>query len=716
MAIEAPDEEQEPVDESQVDPAELAEQQNAEPVTNPDDDAAAKERTKARIAELEKKIEFPDYVKTWVDRFDDYRAFVGEDALLLDDEDTVSTNFVFRNMCVQIANLYATDPDASFSAPERLGPPDEMLQTFGETVTLFVKQCLEDVRFKRRAWAALASTYTVGISWVKITPQEDFKRDPVGTCRQDDQQDNIATYRHLQERFAAQEFDENSAEYHRMEDLQQTVAEYMKAELHEDLASNPPMQPQQVPDPLTGLPTVQPVPQDPRETRLQQLESGQMDVAWLPEPTRFIGFNIDQVAPEDLRWDWNITNLVDIYQARWIAHRVWMTSEEIGSKWGVPVEELKMLNRYDSKGEKVTPGKSMDDPATNKDLEATTKNDRCAVWEYHDKTTGRVLVWACGMERFLDDYVPDATWRNWYPFFPLGFNLVDGRLLPISDVQLQMHLQDEVNRLRTFAAEARKACFPRFAIKKGSMTPQEKKDFEDAAPFQVVELNAPQDVKDALMTLGGTNYHAELYDTTSAVHDMEVMSGISQVSVGAVTRDDSHFATDTAVAAQQFGVQTDYRRTILESWINDICTALADMGVAIVPEENIKARVGQEAFWPLVGRAELLQMLRLNVRSGSTGRPDREEEVKFWEMFPDLMMKLGLVPNGVYVAQQMFKAMGKNIDMNKAVMAMVPPGMPPAEPGPQGGARPGAGAPPMSQSGPPAPNKMPGPGGRGLKI
>lgn len=695
-------------DPAQVDPVDIAQQKaNATP-----DETEPSASEKALIEEMTKKVEFPDYLKTWVNRFADYRDYISSDALLLDDEDTVSTNFMFRNMCVQIANLYANDPDLSFKPAQRIGPPDEMLGAFADTATLLIKQYLEDAKFKRRAWALMTGVYTCGIAWVKITPQEDYRRDPIGTVRQNDQQDNIAAFRQLSVRFAEKEFTEDSAEYQRYLDLQKTVTSYVMAQTQEDMLANPPATP--VSDPLTGI--APPAPPDPRQDRLNKLQAGELDLAWVPEPSRFITFNIDQVMPEDIRWDWNITNPIDFYQSRWVAHRVYMAREEIGAKWGLQPDELKKLDTFDKKGAKITDPRKQEDPADRTDLEASGKNDRCAVWEFHDKVAGRVYVWACGITRFLDNYVPDVVWRNFFPFIPLGFNIVDGRFLPLSDVQLQMHLQDEINRLATHQAEARQACWPKFAIKKGSMTAEEKEALETAGPFQVVEVNSPTDVKDGLMAIGGGNYDPRLYDPTRAVHDMEVMSGISQAATGAVTKDDQHFATDTAVAAQQFGIQSDYRRTLLETFIGDVVLCIGDMAMMGIPEENVKARCGDMAFWPMVGRDQLFQQLRLDIKAGSTGRPDAKQETEFWTGMPQFLAGLGLMPNGLYIAEQAFKSMGRNIDINKVALGPMPPpvpgGGPPGigagKPGPgSGGPRPGSGAPPMSESGPPRPDQLP---------
>jgi hypothetical protein len=79
-------------------------------------------------------------------------------------------------------------------------------------------------------------------------------------------------------------------------------------------------------------------------------------------------------------------------------------------------------------------------------------------------------------------YAPENTPQRWYPFYVLGFNLVEGRWRPISEVELMMGLQDEYNTTRTDYAEARKDATPiRFFRKAGNLTEEDLKAIRTAS-------------------------------------------------------------------------------------------------------------------------------------------------------------------------------------------------------------------------------------------
>ncbi len=718
--------------EQEPDPVDVAEPQ--EPAEAPEPDPSVKKL----VTKFQELVKVPAHLEKWYKRMDADRVYVNEECMLVDDDDCVATNYTLRNQQVHLANIFARDPDISFAPREMVPPqkiiPDPMtgmpmppppgmpqddglppqLMDFGKTLEIIVKHFSEEGRFKHVLAGMIPDSMTVGIAWLKLSQQEDISRDAIGAHRQNDQQDNMARCQWLRKRFAAQEFTEDSAEHKELKDCEAVVAEYLKSNMMHDMAHNPPMsvpitdpmtgQPQQ--DPVTGEAQMQQDPNDPRLAHIQMLDQGQVpdDLVMQPEIPRYLGFNFDPVQPEDIRFDWMITRPEDFYEAQWFAHRVFMDRDQIGSKWQLEPEKLSQVKLFDSAGEAITRRWLVDDPASRSDLESAQVSDRAAVWEFWDKNAGKVFVWVDGCDFFLDEYVPTVVWRGWFPFFPLYFNRVTGRALPLSDTMLTQKLQDEINLLRTNDREARKAALPRFLMRAGIMEPAEKAEFEEGNPFRIHEVQSPEAVAQAFATVAGAPYDPKLYDPTPAIMEMEQLSGVSRQASGIPGGADS--ATESAIANDQFSMQTDLRKAAVENLIFDVLYAVAEMAIQFLPEENAKAIAGLGAAWPMFDRDTLFHKLKFDVRAGSSGKPDAQKRIQLWTEFANIASALGLPVNGVEVLKEILRAMDVNVDVNKfvAVQPMGMPGMPPM--GGPAGAPPGPGGPAPMNAEPAAPGPM----------
>jgi hypothetical protein len=703
-------------------------------------------REAAQVAEFTSLVTVPAFLTNWYEQYDSDRVYVNEKCMLLDQDSTVATNYILRNQIVLLANLYARDPAISWKPGPVIGqhPPD--LAKYGKTLETFCSKMAEEMELRRLIRAGIQDASTVSWAIFKLNPQEDPKLDPLGTRRQDDQLDNLARYQWLLQRQQAGQISPDSALAQEIEDLKQVVIAYVQAQIEEDLINNAPaMAP--VIDPMTGMPAVDPVTgepvqqqdlNDPRLARLQQLESGQLPADTdVGEIARFLGFNLDPIQPEDFRFDWTVASPEALYQGQRMAHRVFMDYDTFGAKFDVTPEEVGQCIVYGDDGRAMgtdrrwTTGRayqnsgSQETPTDRTDIETPSNMGRCAVWEMWHKPSGRVYVWVEGMKRFLMNYAPTVVGRRWFPFYFLPFNRVTGRAIPLSDTVLTRQLQDELNRRRTQEAEAQNAAFPRIFVRRNTLKPGEKEEIENSYPYQVIELDSPDEINKAFAETKPLPFNPELYRRDETRMEMEMMSGISRNAAGSGQGD---LATTAAIANEQMGVQTDFRRGLVEELIHDILYDVAYMAVQFFPEENIKRICGPEAYWPLLGREQFLRYLKLEVRAGSTGRPDAEKNLATMEKFANVATALRLPVDGEAILEDMMYEMGKN-DWRKylltpekmAMRAMM--GMPagpagaggaPGPTAPRGNAAnptptPGDGAPTMAEAGPPSPEGVPGP-------
>jgi hypothetical protein len=94
------------------------------------------------------------------------------------------------------------------------------------------------------------------------------------------------------------------------------------------------------------------------------------------------------------------------------------------------------------------------------------------VHEIWDKENGVVRTWVEGMNRWArEPYVPKHVPQRWYPFYVLGFNVIEGRWRPISDVELLKGLQDEYNTTRTNYADVREKAVPKRSSGRAATSP-----------------------------------------------------------------------------------------------------------------------------------------------------------------------------------------------------------------------------------------------------
>jgi hypothetical protein len=328
----------------------------------------------------------------------------------------------------------------------------------------------------------------------------------------------------------------------------------------------------------------------------------------------------------------------------------------------------------------------------------------------------RRYVWVDGADEFLVDETPEVTWRGFFPFAALLFNRVTGKLIPISDVRLQMPHQDEINQKRTHEREAQAAAYPRFIVQAGVLEEGEKTKLEQAIPYSVVELTRGDDVSKGLQELATSfKYDPKLYDTSKPEREMEYVSGISKAAAGQTGG--SNTATEAAIADQEMGVQSDFRKTTVESFIGLVYRMMADMAIIAFPEANVKELVGPSAVWPQLDRENLWRGMQIDIVPGSSGAPDHQKEFTFWSNFGTLVTQFGQTPNGIYCLQQAIRSLGVAVDLSQAIVdpmlvmqaqakGIQIPGAPNPNqsaggsnnaPKPPGAPQPGPGAPPMSQ-------------------
>ena len=705
---------------AQIDPAAAEVAEVVEPAKEPVQEADASEI--ALIAEFNELVKTPEFLRDSFEQMKEDRAYVAEELVGAKNQDTVVVNQVLKNQQTVVSNLGLNDPKAACKIlPQAGGLVDPAMTGMAETMELFLNRMIQQTRLPEIMEGAAQDAQTNGIAWLKVSIQEDFLKDPVGQNRFNDQQENVAEYLRLKEAFAADEFTSDSADAQKLKDLDHTLKVWMA----DRIIAQPPMVPQTVLDPITGVASEQmvPDPTDPRTVRKSAIIDGQeLDLLGCPELERYLGFSVDQLLPEDVRWDWSIKRPEELRKGAWMAYRAYLSKEDIAARFALEPAEFKSITVYATDGSKTDRKWGLMGPDDRTDLESSQIGDRCAVWTMEHKVLGRRYVWVDGVKRFLASEVFQAVGANPFSLFPLYFNRVSGRALPLSDVRLQRDLQNEYNLLRTHDRQGRRASYPYVVISAGAADQDDIAALENRDPFQAVMLKKADDVAKYLKEFAGAPYSPGTYDTGKVVADMQMMANVPLTGMG--VQGEGKVATDLTLANQGMNKAISRRQNQMNRTFSDLLEWMGQVAVKVFPADNIKAMCGMQSIWLALSAEQLSINFQIEVQGAVSGPPDFAGKMQFWTAFPDILMKLQSVP-GINVGAVMTKVMqlgGISEDIRNFWTApmmptpgMAPPGGAPApgggDPNAQGNRGQEGGSPPMDSA--PSPENLPNnPGNR----
>ena len=166
--------------------------------------------------------------------------------------------------------------------------------------------------------------------------------------------------------------------------------------------------------------------------------------------------------------------------ASWVAHEMYLSTEEIKEIYDVDVKDS--YSAYDMKGNE-TGVKAGHSSFNNFHNNADNVRDGLAlVWEIYDKNAGLQYIVCDGFNDFLSEPVaPPVRLETFWPFFALTFNEIEHKdlLYPPSDIKLLAPMQHEYNRARQGLREHRRANRPKYATPAGMLEQGDKDILKD---------------------------------------------------------------------------------------------------------------------------------------------------------------------------------------------------------------------------------------------
>lgn len=488
----------------------------------------------------------------------------------------VRTNLIFATVAMLLPYVYAKNPDISISPSEAVDQGQyDAVKRFCQTLEIVLRRFMVvDGKLKKRAKSNVRAAMTTGLGWVKVLYQRDYKTDPIIQNRIADIQDNIKRIEYLASEMKAG----NAAD-----------REAKRAELEE------------------------------------QLKALQAHV----EVVVAEGIVIDRVMTEDILILDPAIKDFDMYpQARAIAHGVWFSKEAYVEMFGADAPTGATVYRQptateDNKNTKAGEG----------DLEFFR------VWEIWDRISQTIYTMPDGGPGFArPPYQPTKLGERWYPFFALAFNPVDGQFQPLADAELLKELQDEYNTTRTNFAEHRKENLPGTVVRAGGqLTPEDIEKIKNRKINDtiVVEGDGGRPLSDDIVSIGATPIDASAYDVTPIRNDIDMVAGASDASRSNLM----HAKTlgEAEIMREGMMSRTSERQDTNEDFLQEIAQYSAEILLQELTPAQVQRIAGLGYAWPVMSKAEIFDMVNIEIRAGSTGKPNKLREREQWlEFLPKL--------------------------------------------------------------------------------
>lgn len=481
-------------------------------------------------------------------------------------------NLHFANLAAMRPQVYAKDPE--YSVQPAPGVPEERIEAvrrFGEAAEAVLGRVLvKDCALKKRAKRLLTSAYTTAVGWWKLAWQETRRTDALIANQLKDTQDNLA----------------------RIEQLQAGLGD-------PQAGSDPDLQKAQLEQTLAGL-----------QARAEVVVSR--------------GLVLDFVLSEDiLILDDSVRELGDYERASAIAHRVWMTRSEFKKRFGRDCAKGKS---YAERPDGQLGGQTVGGTDRGQDL--------LCIWEVWEQESSRVFHVCEGEEGFCGEpSSPDWTGRRWYPFFLCTFNDVDGALYPPSDIELIEPLVAEYNENRDDLVHDRRECLPlNIARKGGSLTHDDLERIKNrqGGDLVLVEGIGGQPIGNDIWSGQLGKLDPLNYSTDPARADIEMIIGGGDAARGTVTK--AKTATEAEILSQGLRGRSAERQDTMEDLLSEVGAYALQVCLRKLSPEEVARLAGPEAasVWPALSVDEVFELVTVDVRGGSTGKPDRLQEQDRW--------------------------------------------------------------------------------------
>lgn len=118
---------------------------------------------------------------------------------------------------------------------------------------------------------------------------------------------------------------------------------------------------------------------------------------------------------------------------------------------------------------------------------------------------------------------------------------------------------------------------------------------------------------------------------TAILRDIEMVSGAQDASRGGVNQ--AKTATEAEIMAMGMQSRTSEQLDTIEDWLTAILAYCAQLLLLNLTPEQVQAKFGKSAVWPELSKKELFEQVMVQIRAGSTSKPNKMRERDQWLQF-----------------------------------------------------------------------------------
>lgn len=498
------------------------------------------------------------------------------------------------NAALQQASMGDPNASAIINEIEQVRQQQQMLAKMGKTVELLFKYFTaeQDTGFRMQMKALVRRSKVCGVAYVKLAFQRVLEERPEYQSQLEDSTTQLAAVERLMAAQQGEEFDASSARAEELRLLVQQIQDKQYLVVREG--------------PVFDFPRADKVIIDPACTHLKSLMG-----------------------------------------ANWLA-----------TEFNFTADKIKEIYKVDVKGKAlISPSKGDSEP-TQADSEgfAPTNDtkpqvDTYTVYEIQDKNNGQFATVCVGYNDFLKEPAePEVCIERFYTIFPLVFNETedDENVYPPSDVEQLTDTQMEFNSVRQGLREHRLANRPRYVARAGMFSEEEKSRFARSAAHELIELMSLQPdakIADLFQRLPMVGIDPNQYDVAQMLADMERVVGSQAADIG---ESNDATATNSSIAEQGRMKSLSENTDDLDEMLSSVAKASGELMLLQMSKQMVMEIVGPGAVWPDAPptRQETSRDLLLEIKAGSSGRPNAAAELANMERALPFLLQIPGVPPG----------------------------------------------------------------------
>lgn len=536
---------------------------------------------KAQVEYWEKWLESQNRdVEERKKKYTRYRNLVAGNPSDEDGNKDVYVNILAGQFDAMMPYLYSRNPDIQIRPSKAVAASDyDQWKKFGQTAEIVVDRELYRANgrvdqlkhiMKREARAGL----TNGIGWFKAFYQVDVQHDPLAATRIDDAQDNIQ------------------------------IIESLIEKMHE--AQGP----------------------DDRSLIVGELRDQVTSLADREQIRVARGVVLSHVPADDIVVDGGLLELVDYVDAPAIAHRIWMTEDDLRAKLGLDDDDMKGVKLYIARGDEMV------------ESNGDGKEKRwAAVWEIWCKRARMVYTVVEGLKRWArPPFSPYPASTRFYPFFALAWHWVDGVRDPTSDTGNWENLQHEYTRTRAAFAEHRRRSVPATVINGQALTSETDigKLTNHVIQEHIVLESLPAEIPvgNAVARLVYPAVDPGLYTTEPIRQDLELLSGLQDANRSVAVQPKT--ATEAGIMQSGMLGRMGGRLDVVEDVLADLAHYTFEQCVQVLTLQQAEQIAGSGAVWfEHLDLEDITEKLRVSIVPGTTGQKNSAQEQQAWgTLFP----------------------------------------------------------------------------------